>query len=60
MWHGMDMTTYRVTVKAEGLPPYTTEVQARNEWHARSVSMVHYPHSLRGQAVDYDVTASED
>ncbi len=46
---------FRVTVKVEGLPDWTTEVDRPDEWKARTAAMAFYPHSLRGQFVDYDV-----
>lgn len=47
---------FNVTVWAEGNPDFRTTVEARDEWHARAVAMLSYPHQLRGQTVTYEVT----
>ena len=49
---------YQVTIKTAKNPDFTITVEARNEWHARSVAMLQYPHKLMGAFVDYDIAAS--
>lgn len=47
---------WQVTVRVDdGREPWTTEVEALDEWKARTRAMMAYPGRLSGESVEYDV-----
>jgi hypothetical protein len=54
------MTSYLVTVHADGNPDYTAAVVADREGLAQTRAMVRYPYQLRGALVTYTVAAIDE
>jgi len=48
--------TFKVVVSVSGNPDFTTVVDAADGWKARTRAMFNYPHPLRGQTVNYEVS----
>lgn len=47
---------FKVRAMVPGNPDHETTVEAADEWKARTRAMISYPHPLRGQTVNYEVT----
>ncbi len=54
------MKDFDVIVKVKGNPDYKINLNAEDEWKARTIAMMHYPYKLAGAFVDYVVTEHKE